>query len=282
MNLTPSDTEKQRTEGNTIASVRSRNWIFTLNNYIHSDILTLITIFNNDKCLYIFQEETGDNGTPHLQGCVRYPNAIRFSSLKDINSKIHWEKCIDWKCSVSYCSKLDTRTGNVFHNLNIDITADPLNGIPLREWQQYIINIIKQKPDDRKIYWFWDKYGNTGKTTFSKHLAIKYKASYVSGSSKDIKYAIINSKPKPKIIIWDIPRTQENYISYEGIESVKNGIFFSGKYESGTCIFDIPHIIIFANFAPNTSTLSEDRWEIHNLNNSFTSTKKSKFIVNLD
>lgn len=57
----------------------------------------------------------------------------------------------------------------------------------------------------------------------------------------------------------------ENYVSYEAIESVKDGIFFSGKYESGMTIFNQPHIICFANFAPDIGKMSSDRWKIFEL-----------------
>jgi len=67
------------------------------------------------------------------------------------------------------------------------------------------------------------------------------------------------------IIIFDVPRTNSNHVSYQAIEQIKNGKFFSPKYESGMCRFNKPHIVIFANEPPNTSMLSEDRWIIREL-----------------
>lgn len=67
----------------------------------------------------------------------------------------------------------------------------------------------------------------------------------------------------PKIIICDIPRTNLEYINYGAIESIKNGMIYSGKYEGGQCIFDNPHVVVFANELPDGSKMSRDRWRIH-------------------
>jgi hypothetical protein len=69
----------------------------------------------------------------------------------------------------------------------------------------------------------------------------------------------------PRIIIFDIPRVNEGGVSYQAIEKLKNGYFFSGKYESGMCRFNSPHLIIFSNDPPVMEKLSEDRWVVNKL-----------------
>ena len=44
------------------------------------------------------------------------------------------------------------------------------------------------------------------------------------------------------------------------MEAIKNGCFFSGKYESGMVRFNSPHILVFANEPPERTKLSQDRW----------------------
>lgn len=44
-----------------------------------------------------------------------------------------------------------------------------------------------------------------------------------------------------EIVVMDIPK-QVEHISYTGIEEVKDGAFFSGKYESGMIVMNYPHI----------------------------------------
>ncbi len=90
---------------------RVRSWIFTLNNYTEEDIVSL----SHDKWMdiditrYAFQEEIGENGTPHLQGVVQFVNQIEFTTMKEINNRAHWKKTKSLKGSVKYCTKERTR-----------------------------------------------------------------------------------------------------------------------------------------------------------------------------
>ena len=46
------------------------------------------------------------------------------------------------------------------------------------------------------------------------------------------------------------------------LEQIKNGMIYSGKYEGGQCLFESPHIVIFANSKPEIENMSIDRWNI--------------------
>jgi hypothetical protein len=70
------------------------------------------------------------------------------------------------------------------------------------------------------------------------------------------------TKKYPKIIIFDVPRANIDHINYDAIESMKNGCFFSGKYECAQVLMNSPHIIIFANSEPQRYNLSMDKWHI--------------------
>lgn len=69
----------------------------------------------------------------------------------------------------------------------------------------------------------------------------------------------------PKVCVFHYTRAVENYVSYEALEAIKDGIFFSTKYESGMVVFDSPHVVVFANFPPDRTQLSADRWRITNI-----------------
>jgi hypothetical protein len=148
--------------------------------------------------------------------------------------------------------------------------VDPLEGFQLRPFQLEIKEMIQTKPDPRKILWYWDSKGNIGKTTIAKHLCMKDETCiYVSGKAADIKSMIQVMKAKGKdvnTILFGIPRFSQDYVSYSALEELKDGIFFSGKYEAGMVIMNTPHIIVMANFAPDESKLSADRWDIRDLN----------------
>lgn len=98
---------------------KSRNWQFTLNNYTEEEIKT-IQVCGHE---YIFQEETGLQGTKHLQGGLFCKNAISFYSIKKIIPRGHIEVCKNKFATINYCQKGETRTGKVFTNMEVSILA---------------------------------------------------------------------------------------------------------------------------------------------------------------
>ena len=244
----------------------SKQWCFTYNNYDkEKDVPIILDILSNNNCKYVFQEETGESGTPHLQGSIIFENKVRPMSLFKLFPGIHWEKTKDLKASLKYCCKEESRTGNVYANIPIPKPIKIIND--LKPWQLSITEILKEEPDDRSIYWFVDYDGGIGKSVFTKYLCVKFSAIVLCGKASDMKQGIMNYNEKngyfPNIIIIDLPRTfNSDYLSYCGIEEIKNGCFYSPKYEGGMCLFNSPHIIIFSNFKPDMSRLSKDRWKV--------------------
>lgn len=180
--------------------------------------------------------------------------------------RIHWEKCRNVPAAIEYCQKTEGRLeATRFKGIFPSRPKCAINEGNLRQWQVLLEEKIIKPPNDRTIMWYWEEIGNFGKTQFSKYLCLKYDALLVSGKAADMKYAVIKhieEKGDPYLIIIDVPRGGKDYISYTGIEELKNGIFFSGKYESGQAIFASPHILVFSNEAPNKEKLSADRWDI--------------------
>jgi len=244
-------------------TIQHKYWCFTLNNYEESDIRLLCEIMEYECEWYIFQEETGESGTPHLQGTINLSKRQRLSQLKKWHNKIHWEwtKCV--KASIEYCQKYESRSGNIYYK-NI-IINEPIKVIEPYGWQLDILDIIKNEPDDRTIYWFWEPYGNVGKSSLCKYLAVKHDAIVICGKGSDIKNVLIKKKSL-KLILVDIPRSNYEYFNYGTLEEIKNGMIFSGKYEGGFKVFNPPHIICFANEEPQREQLSSDRWDVRRIN----------------
>jgi len=267
----------------TPAEKEVRSLFFTYNNPKKAEKAELEAWFKGRKNMsYIFQEETGENGTPHLQGVFKSSSSIKFSTLKKLFPRIHWEKTKNWKDAVKYCSKEETRTGKIYKSDDIKITVkrkikDPLEGKELYGYQEKVLNILKKEPDERKVYWFWEENGGVGKSALVKHIYLKNTDRMIiaTGKGNDVRNQInyhINGNEKLKlepkeldIAILDISRTVEDYVSYEVIEQIKNGLLYSGKYEGGMCAFNSPHVIIFANFEPKYDALSSDRWRVYNI-----------------
>lgn len=244
----------------------AKRWCFTLNNYTEEEICSIVPIVC-DKCnIGIIAKECGESGTPHLQGYIEFKTKTR--PLTHFKTKrIHWEKCKgNRQSNIDYCSK----EGNVilYHGIEEPYTLELPN---LYEWEEYVLNILKEEPNDRHIHWIWEEDGNAGKTTFCKYVYLHHKdAILLSGKADNMKHAIIQFKETnnrlPKIILIDIPRSTDlGYLSYQGIEEIKNMFFYSGKYEGGMVCGKPPHLFIFANEPPNTFKCSSDRWVIKNI-----------------
>ena len=133
-----------------------------------------------------------------------------------------------------------------------------------------MIDLVDKEPDNRSIHWYYDYKGGTGKSALVKLLCYKYDAVVCSGKASDMKYMIVKYNEKngvyPKVVIFDIPRSIKDYVSYSGIEEIKNGCFASSKYECEMVLMNSPHILCFANEIPEFEKLSKDRWKITDLN----------------
>ena len=92
-----------------------------------------------------------------------------------------------------------------------------------------------------------------------------------NGKKVDIAY-IFAQKPT-NIVLFDLSRTTEatedNKHRLDGIyslaEDLKNGRIVSTKYDSKTIFFPVPHVIFFANFEPDYTEWSEDRYTVKHL-----------------
>lgn len=87
----------------------AKTWKFTLNNW---------TVAERDNILHwdvqrmAVAEETGEEGTPHLQGHVTFPRKMRLAALKKMLSRAHWEPALvaDWN--------YEHKDGQVVHHID--------------------------------------------------------------------------------------------------------------------------------------------------------------------
>ena len=245
-------------------------WCFTFNNYNETDI-TNIKITLNKLCKkYVFQEETGKEGTKHLQGSISLKTKARLTELKKINDKIHWETTKNAKAADAYACKEETRTGRIFTHEKKKAFIRTKSKFDHIEPRQDIISLIEKEPDNRTINWVWSEEGGVGKTSTCAYIEHNYEGvCIVNGKGGDIKNQVIKHLEENEldILIVNVPRCNENHVSYAAIEEIKDGLIYSGKYEGGFANIEHPHVIVISNFYPETKKLSEDRWNIIEIKN---------------
>lgn len=255
--------------GNTKQPAPALHWCFTWNNYSKdekvNDCKYLFDKLTQISSKFLFQEETGETGTKHLQGYCHLKVKTRLSGLKKISDKIHWEVCRNIDASIQYCQKGETRTGEIFTYG----FAKPVKTIDtLFPWQQHCYDLLKES-NDRNIIWIYETIGNVGKTAFCKWLYLNDNIIYITGGKgSDILHVTteaLKAKPNCETFVFDFPRTLEGHVSYNAIEQIKNGFWTSTKYEGGTVCINNPAVVIFANWIPDTSQLSSDRWNIYEI-----------------
>ena len=202
----------------------------------------------------------------HLQGWVEFPNKSRPTALR-LPKQIHWERMKkSAQVNYAYCSKED-QNAIVWGSA---VKAEPFKmDIELAPWMDKLLAIISEKPNSRSIYWIWEPKGKAGKTHFQKWYELQNKGDVLvlSGKAGDMKNGIIKFKEVngcvPRVVMCNVPRsTEERFISWQGMEEIKDMLFYSGKYEGGMINDKPPHFVMFANWLPDTSHMSGDRWHI--------------------
>jgi len=85
---------------------QSTRWVFTLNNYSAAEVQFLTDVAPQVKYL-IFGRETGDSGTPHLQGFVILFSPLRLNGIKLLlSNRAHFEVARGTSEQAStYCKK---------------------------------------------------------------------------------------------------------------------------------------------------------------------------------
>jgi len=263
-------------EGNTSSSppcIRvspAIRWCFTLNNWTEDQYGSMVPIIKEKCRLAIVGKETGESGTPHLQGYIEFKTKSRPVGVFGIK-EIHWEKAKGNKAdNIKYCSKDDS---NPFcHNCKRHKPLQLIKKEQLYDWQKYILRGIEAEPDNRTVFWYWSEEGGVGKTQFCKYLTYHHGAICVHGKGADVRNGVLEyhkvNGTTPDLILYPIPRCYDNnYVSYEALENIKDMYFYSGKYEGGMICGNSPHLIVFANTQPDERKMSSDRWEVVQIDN---------------
>lgn len=284
---------------------RAKHWTLTLNNYTEDQRIAILGLYPAVCSYVVIGKEVGESGTPHLQGFLSFVDSRKtFNQVKALVPAGHWEVAKKPPAAAEYCKKdgdytevgtapkkagarVDLDAAKVFIH-SCDTFAEVCAGVDsgvlaryprfcrtvfesrprrdfvavLRRWQQQLLDICAGEPDARQILFYVDETGGTGKSFMARYLVANQGAFFASGKSADVLYAYDGQR----VVIWDIPRSQNEFMNYGAIEKLKDGLYFSGKYESGMRLREgAAHVIVFMNQQPDPFKLSADRYNITEL-----------------
>lgn len=223
---------------------------------------------------FIFQGERGEGGYYHFQIYANWKSKKRAKALA-VESNEQFPGINVQPASNEgrnalkhYCMKDDSRVAGPW----ADHAIYRGEGIPkyekLSRFQQQLVDHINTEADERVIEWFVDKIGNTGKTTLAKYL-MYHKLAHCFGYGRDADFGtVVKKQGTRRAYVWDLTRSKSSDFTggrddlYVSLESFKNGVIWAPKHDSEMIMQAQPHVIIFANWHPDKSKLSADRWNV--------------------
>lgn len=217
-------------------------------------------------------------GRKHWQGRLTFKGKETISKsavdiiLTDTRGKIMWSKRAIYEESA-----YELKDGDIIFNVDnrakrgrkakAKPVVKPVRVISsLKPWQRSLAGRLKKEPDNTTIYWYWEASGGAGKTSFAKWACVGDelgKCLMVGGRAVDVKFAVSESVKagiEYDVVFFNVARSGS--VSYRALEDVKDGGFFSSKYESGMCLFNPPHVVVFANRPPVIDKMSTHKWVI--------------------
>ena len=139
---------------------------------------------------------------------------------------------------------VDKAVNAVRSDIALGVMKEKFENSTLKPWQDVVLKLIEMQ-GDRKILFVVDEQGNHGKMWLTQYITLTQEGQRPDPTNKkDVKYAL---NPEKRIFIFDMTRATEPKMSLQILESLKNGIVFSGKYESGTKIVSGAKVVVMAN-----------------------------------
>ncbi len=235
-------------------------------------------------------EEPEIRGTEHYQGTCYFKSPKSWKAAVKALQGIFEIKCNVKECwstpakAAAYCAKEETRLNGPFSHGTIPVSrsagkrhrkwgvdarpiVDDFDEAQKTKWQEDVLQLVSKPPDRRTVVYVWSEDGAIGKSTLARSLLIRYRhrSIGVSGRAGDILYGVAKFVEDGRdlwLVVLDVPRTNQQYVSYQAIECLKNGALYSTKFESKELLLPTVHVVIFANSPPDKYKMSSDRWHV--------------------
>lgn len=260
------------TSGNSI-------WVFSVTWFANLDSQSIAhKAFEKVAKRFLYQWETAPTtGASHCQGYLNLRNksfhtgralakSLSMLGMKGVTCKAASDNGKEQL--KAYCMKDDTRLAGPWADRVIYQGQDLVCMKTPFPWQESILELVRNEPNDRDIIWINDHGGNVGKTKLLKYMCYNKLAKRIPlGNATQIKTNVI-VQGAARCYCVDLPRTtgstekMQDLIS--AIEEIKGGWVSSAMYGKHQEIYmDSPHVLVFTNCAPPLHMMSRDRWTIY-------------------
>ena len=133
----------------------------------------------------------------------------------------------------------------------------------LYPYQEIVIKILNEEPNDRDIIWIYGSY-STGKTQLAKYLVLnKIAFGPLEGEKRHILSVVAQHTDELAFILY-LTADESEYTKhsfFDCIEKIKDGFFMShfGTDNTKPIIMNSPHILVLANEGPDYSKTNMDK-----------------------
>lgn len=205
---------------------------------------------------YIFSEEYGSKGkTRHIEGgFITREDRKRRSAIQSSFkfSDCQKSKKANWQAIINYC----TKEGNTrITNETIKRPITYINRDDFYIYQEKIMSIISEEPDNRTIHWFFGPKC-IGKTQLLKYLCGKHGANVITIRTEQHALAqVYKTHETVDIYCMNLTADQSKYqphCIFSILESIKDEMFSAsfGTECNGMCLMNTKHVIVMANEPP--------------------------------
>jgi len=250
-----------------------KKWCFTLNNPTNGESSSLVDVFESEHVKYaVVGRETGESGTPHLQGFVWFTDRKSLRQAKAILSdRMHLEPTQGTdKQASDYCKK--------------EGDYDEYGELPSVgtkcQWERYQTWLLARTipPSETEICLeFPSLYGRYRVAALQMSRLLCPIPLHVEGDlrpwQQDLE-AILLDDPDDRTVhfridetkkyyFFDCPRGSLEHFQYSILEQLKDRVVFSPKYDSTTkLLHHKAHVVCFTNEFPDMDALSADRYDV--------------------
>lgn len=136
-----------------------------------------------------------------------------------------------------------------------------------RAWQRDLAEEVDGPANDRTVIFYVDPEGGKGKSWFQQWYYSKnpHKTQILSIGKRDDLTYMVNSLCS--VFFFNLPRNGMQFLQFSVLEQLKDRMVHSHKYQSKLKILQVvPHVIVFTNEQPPLDAMSEDRYDIRNIN----------------